>query len=371
MAPRPRTYDVEPLPESDRVGELPHPRDQFVLYGHEEEAATLAAAARSGRLAHAWLIGGPKGVGKATLAWRFTRALLVHGAQNCPDDLSVPADHPVVRRISALAHSDVMLIRRPWDPDRKRHRTELPIEEVRRLNGLFSRFSSDDGYRVAIVDAADDMNRAAENALLKTLEEPPRRALLLLVAHVPGALLPTTRSRCRSLTLRPLDGATMSSALAKLSPGLDGDTASVLAGLAEGCPGRALELIELGGLELYRGITGVLASLPRLSGDVLFGLADKVSRGAGERGITLFVQLLSGVLQRLVRGAYSSTGITQVPGEAQLAARLRSLAPLEAWVGVWENLQQKAIDADALNLDKKQLVLNAFFEMEALTQRHA
>jgi len=366
MAPRTRTLEVEPLPESDRVGELPHPRDQFELYGHENEAATLAAAARSGRLAHAWIFGGPKGVGKATLAWRFARALLVHGAKECPDDLSVPMDHPVARRISALAHADVMLIRRPWDPDRKRHRTELPIEEVRRLNGLFSRFASDDGYRVAIIDAADDMNRAAENALLKTLEEPPNNALLLLIAHVPGALLPTTRSRCRSLTLRPLDGETMSTALAKLSPGLDGETSSVLAGLAEGCPGRSLELVELGGLDVYRGITSVMASLPRLSGDVLFAVADRVARGAGA---PLFAQLLSGILQRLVRGSYG--GASLVPGEAQLAARLRSLAPLEGWVGVWENLQTKALEADELNLDKKQLVLNAFFEMEALTQRHA
>jgi DNA polymerase-3 subunit delta' len=113
----------------------------------------------------------------------------------------------------------------------------------------------------------------------------------------------------------------------------------------------------------------VLASLPRLSGDVLFALADKVARGAGDRGVSLFVQLLSGILQRLVRGTFGTS--VQVPGEAQLAARLRALAPLEGWVGVWENLQAKAIEADALNLDKKQLVLNAFFEMEALTQRHA
>jgi DNA polymerase-3 subunit delta' len=161
----------------------------------------------------------------------------------------------------------------------------------------------------------------------------------------------------------------MSKALAALSPGVDSDTSSALAGLAEGCPGRALELVELGGLELYHHITGTLATLPRVHGDALFALADKVARGTGDRGLTLFVQLLSGILQRLVRGSYGSPA--QVPGEAQLLARLRSLVPLEGWVGVWENLQQKAIDADALNLDKKQLVLNAFFEMEALTQHHA
>ncbi len=369
MAARPRTLDIEPLPESDRIGELPHPRVQYELFGHENAAATLASAARSNRLAHAWIIGGPKGVGKATLAWRFARALLVHGAANCPDDLSVAPDHPVVRRIAALAHPDIMLIRRPWDQERKRPRTELPIEEIRRLNGLFSRHASEGGYRIAIIDAADDMNRAAENALLKTLEEPPRDALLLLVAHVPGALLPTTRSRSRMLNLRPLDGSTMTRALAKLAPDLEEETLSILAGLSEGCPGRALELVELGGLDLYRGITGVLVSLPRLNGEVLFGLADRVARGTGDRGLSLFVQLLSGILQRVVRGAFGAP--PEVPDEAQLIDRMRTLAPLEAWVVLWENLQAMAIRADALNLDKKQLVLNAFFEMEALTQRRA
>jgi DNA polymerase-3 subunit delta' len=166
--------------------------------------------------------------------------------------------------------------------------------------------------------------------------------------------------------LRPLDNETMTAALAKLSPGLDPDTSIVLAGLADGCPGRALELIELGGLELYRGITGVLVSLPRLNGEALFAVADKVARGAG---LPLFVQLLNGVLERVVRGAFG-TG-PQVPDEARLMAKLRELAPLEAWVLLWENFRAMAIDADALNLDKKQLVLNAFFEIEALAQRHA
>jgi DNA polymerase-3 subunit delta' len=351
------------VPESDRVGDLPHPRERYDLFGHEEAAATLAGAARSGRLAHAWLIGGPKGVGKATLAWRFARALLVHGAGDCPDDLSVPSDHPVARRIAALAHGDVMLLRRPWDSEKKRLKTELPVDEIRRLHTLFSRHASQGGYRIAIIDAAEEMSDSAQNALLKTLEEPPRDALLLLVSHTPGALLPTTRSRCRALTLRPLDGPMMSTALAKLAPAHDAETASLLAGLAAGCPGRALELVELGGLDLYRGITGVLVSLPRLNGETLFALADKVARGGS---LPIFVQLLNGVLERVVRGAFD--GGLQVPDEAQLMARLRALAPLEAWVRLWENFRVMALEADELNLDKKQLVLNVFFEIEALTR---
>lgn len=365
MAPRARVLDAEPVPESDRIGELPHPRETTDLFGHDAAAAILAGAARSGRLHHAWLIGGPKGVGKATLAWRFARALLVHGAANVPDDLSVPDNHPVARHIAALAHQDVISIRRPWDPDRKRHRTELPVAEIRRLHSFFSRHASEGGYRIVVIDTADDLNREAENALLKMLEEPPPNSLLLLVANAPGALLPTTRSRCRALTLRPLPPHEMDAALQKLTPDADDKTRALVAALAEGCPGRALELIETEAPATYAEIADILRTLPKLNGARLFAFADKIARGAGaERGLTLFVALLSGILQRAVRGAFVGAG--DVPGEAPLLAHLRTLASLDAWAGLWENQRAAALRADALNLDKKQVVLNAFFEMEAL-----
>lgn len=365
MAPRARVLDAEPVPESDRIGELSHPRETTALFGHAEAAATLAQAARSGRLHHAWLIGGPKGVGKATLAWRFARALLAHGASSVPDDLSVPENHPVARHIAALAHPDVISIRRPWDADRKRHRTELPVAEIRRLHGFFSRHSSEGGYRVVVIDTADDMNREAENALLKMLEEPPPNSLLLLVANAPGALLPTTRSRCRALTLRPLPAAEMDEALRALAPDADDRTRILVSALAEGCPGRALELIETDAPAVYAEITDIVRTLPKLNGTRLFAFADKIARGAGaDRGLTLFVALLSGILQRTVRGAFG--GVGDVPGEAALLDHLRKLGSLDAWAALWENQRAAALRADALNLDKKQVVLNAFFEMEAL-----
>ena len=367
MVARARNLDAEPVPESDRIGTLPHPRDRLELFGHAAAAHSLAAAARSGRLHHAWIIAGPKGVGKATLAWRFARAVLAYGAENCPDDLAVDESHPVQHLIGALAHPDLILIRRPWDPDRKRSRTELPVEEVRRLHGFFSRHASLGGMRIAIVDSADDMNRSAQNALLKVLEEPPPRALLLLISHAPGGLLPTTRSRCRMLTLRPLDAEPMRQAVETLAPDMDEPQRALLSALAEGAPGRALELAETDAIALYREIVELLSGLPRLNAAKLFALAEKVARAPAERGLLALVGLLSQIEERIVRGAYAA--LPPIPGEEKLLNHLRRAVPLDSWSQLWDQLRDQAIRADALNLDKKQLVLNTFFAIEAAARR--
>lgn len=367
MAPRARAADAEPIPESDRIGDLPHPRERLELFGHAQAARTLATAARSGQLAHGWIVAGPKGVGKATLAWRFARALLAHGAANCPDDLAVPENHPVARQVAALSHSDLILMRRPWDFEKKRLLTVLPVDEIRRLHGFFSRHSSAGGMRIAVVDAADDMNVNAQNALLKILEEPPANALLLLVSHAPGGLLPTTRSRCRLLTLRKLDAAAMDDALEELAPAVDQKSRAMLAALSGGAPGRALELAESDALAMYRDIADLLHSLPRMNGAKLFGFAEKVARGPVDRGLALFVSLLSQLEERVVRGAHAE--LAGVPGEDALLRHLRTAVPLERWSDLAETLKTDAVRADDLNLDKKQLILNTFFGIEAASQR--
>jgi DNA polymerase III subunit delta' len=366
MAPRARNIDAEPVPESDRIGTLAHPRERLELFGHAEAAKSLAEAARSKRLHHAWIIAGPKGVGKATLAWRFARALLAHGTEKCPDDLAVAESHPMHRLVAALAHPDLILLRKPWDPERKRARTVVTVDEVRRLPAFFSQFASYDGPRIAIVDAADDMNTAAQNALLKILEEPPPRALLLLVSHAPGSLLPTTRSRCRMLTLRALDAEPMRQALARLAPDIDPAQRDLLAALAEGAPGRALELAETGALDLYRDIAAILHDLPRLNAPKLFALAEKLARASGDR-MAVFVELLAQIIERVVRGAYVT--LAPVPGEEALLRHLRAALALDGWLRLRDDLRDQAGRADTLNLDKKQLILNTFFAIEAAATR--
>ncbi|MFZ8943013.1 MAG: DNA polymerase III subunit delta', partial [Gemmobacter sp.] len=218
-------------PEADRLPGAPHPRETPVLYGHEGAEAEFLAALGRGRLHHGWLIAGPRGIGKATLAWRIARHLIttpeaaeggLFGAPEPPRTLDPPAGHPALRRIAALSEPRLFLLRRPFDDKTGRLRTEIPIDEVRRLGGFFGMSAAVGGRRVVIVDAVDDLNAAAANAVLKLLEEPPAGAVMLLVAHQPARILPTIRSRCRMLRLGPLGpgplGAAVGAALGDQMP---------------------------------------------------------------------------------------------------------------------------------------------------------
>lgn len=367
MAPRPRAPDLEPVPESDREGELPHPREQSELFGHEDACQTLAKAARSGQLHHAWIIAGPRGVGKATLAWRFARCLLAHGQSKCDDELTVDEGHPTRRQVSALSHPDIMLLRRPWDFTTKKHKSDLPVDEVRKLRGFYSRHSSYGGARIAIIDSVDDMNVSSQNALLKILEEPPKGALLLLISHAPGGLLATTRSRCRLLMLRKLGDDAMRAAVERLRPELSHEERQLVSALAGGAPGRAVALAELGAAGMYREVIEILNTLPRLDASRVITFAEKTAKLPAGNGIGLFSTLLMQIEERLLRGAFGAH--SSLPGEQALMNRWRQTMPLESWSLLWEKVRLEFTRADALNLDKKQFILNTFFAIEASAQR--
>ena len=362
MAPRaPRTLETE-LPESDRAGDMPHPRTQAVLFGHEAAVGQLVAASHSGGLHHAWLICGPRGVGKATLAWRFARAVLAHGLTACPADLSVPLEDKVFRLIAASAHPDVIGLRRPWDTEKKKFKSELPVDEVRRLRSFFSKHPSFGSLQIAIVDCVDDMNVQSQNALLKILEEPPKAALLLLIAHTPGAVLATVRSRCRTLQLRPLPAETMQRALQSLAPDVDSAHLTLAATLAEGAPGQAATLAVSGMTGAYQQILSVLSTLPQLNHAMLHGLADQFMKQFPDRGIAGFAHLLSLAIQRHLRSLLGTARAR--PGEQQAFARMAAALPPVRWSDACAELQAREERAVALNQDKKQFVLNAFYALE-------
>ena len=208
------------LPEPDRIDGAPHPRETARLIGHGAAEAAFLSAFRQGRLHHGWLISGPKGVGKATLAWRMARFLLATPeddggmfAPAPPETLDIAEDHPVARRMRAMAEPRLVLLRRGPNDKGTALSQVISVDEVRKVKSFFTLSAADGGRRVAIVDAADEMNTSAANALLKLLEEPPTGATLLLIAHQPNRLLPTIRSRCRTLRLQPLGPADLSQAL--------------------------------------------------------------------------------------------------------------------------------------------------------------
>jgi DNA polymerase-3 subunit delta' len=192
-----------------REDEPPHPHETRVLFGHAEAEQMLLSAYRGGRIPHAWLIGGERGIGKATLAFRMARFVLANPDPKAPavqraTALDVPADHPVARRIAGQAHSDLLMLERVINEKTGKLFTVIRVEDVRRSVAFFGSTAGEGGWRVAVVDSVDELNGPSENALLKVLEEPPPRALLLLVSNAPGRVLPTFRSGCRTVILGPL-----------------------------------------------------------------------------------------------------------------------------------------------------------------------
>ncbi|HHX91091.1 MAG TPA: DNA polymerase III subunit delta', partial [Paracoccus sp.] len=320
-----------PPPEPDRAEGASHPRGTPHLFGQQAAEGVFLEAFSSGRMHHGWLITGARGVGKATLAWRIARFLLAQpapdtglfGAPPPPADLDISPDHPVARRIQALSEPGLKLIRRSLN-DQGRLRQVISVEDVRALRDFFGLSTMEGGRRVVIVDAADEMNPNAANALLKLLEEPPAGAVLLLVAHQPSALLPTIRSRCRVLRLAPLGGEDMGRALAQaLGEGARDLDAGALAELSGGSVGEAIRILAGDGLTLYAQLLAVMSGLPAMDRARLRALADSTALRGSEARFDLLVRLVDMVMARLAR-----TGATGQPlpeaaaGEAALIARL-------------------------------------------------
>jgi DNA polymerase-3 subunit delta' len=347
----------EAPPEADRFEEAPHPRDSYAFFGHAAEERLLLDAYRTGRLPQAILIGGPVGIGKATLAWRLARFLFAHpdpasAAVRAAESLHVPPEHPAARRLAAGGQGDLALLRRAWNEKTKRHFTEIRAEDVRRVVQLFQQAAGAGGYRICILDSADDLNRAGANALLKLIEEPPPRSLFLIVAQRPGQVLATVRSRCRILPLKPLEPEQVFEAVMALGPPWDEDAAEVraAAAAAQGSVREALRRIDGGDRELDASLANLLDRLPDVDWRAVHALADRVAgRDSGEALETLLGSVYDWLGQRVRQGAAR-------------AEPSRRLAP---YAEVWEKVAARAQENEALNLDRRQLVLAVFTDLAA------
>lgn len=325
-----------------------HPRRRTLLVGHLEAEEKLLHAYRIGRLHHAWLLTGPRGVGKATLAYRFARFLfrnpdpsLVSGSAKLDND---PTD-VVYARVAAGGHPDLLAIERAYDPRSNRIKSEIAVDVAREATLFFSRTAGEGGFRICIVDPVDDLNPEAANSLLKVLEEPPQRSLFLLLANAPGGILATLRSRSIRLDLRPLAEEQVVAVLrsllaADLPPAAD---LTLAASLSRGSPGRALELLQSSATRVFSTFRHLVSNLPHIDQRQVLSFADQLHARTGVEDFHVFCELI----------------------EDWVADRAREFVQqgrpgAEKWASVHGELDHSIRRANALNLDRRQLVLHAF-----------
>ena len=323
------------------------------LIGHEEARRNFDTALTTGRLPHAWLLTGPKGVGKALFAAQAAAAVLKAPGETLDR---------VLARIHDGRETKLRIIERPLDDKTEKRKTQIPVDLVRTLKADLALSAPDGAWRAAIIDAAEDMNPAAANAFLKLLEEPPPRVVFFLVSHAPGRLLPTIRSRCRRLEMHALSAAQLAEALKAQGVDMAPGDAQALAALAEGSAGAALALKAAGGLELYARLVRLLREAPRMAdrGELERIAAEPPVEGAAPEDLWALI------LARLARAGAMAAPLSPeaAAGEAEFAARLAPRRAAALWAEAYARQIARSAEAKLLNLDRGLMFLDAARDFE-------
>lgn len=324
-----------------------HPRNQTDLIGHEKAEAEMVQAVASSRLAHAWLIVGPEGIGKATLAYRFARFLL-SGART-GQNLSVPPSDSAAKLVAAGSHPDLLVLERSFDEKKGRMQQDIPAERAREVANFLHLTASQSGKRVAIVDGAAHLNRFGQNALLKILEEPPENSFIILTCESAGALLPTIRSRCRMVTLDPLTPAQLRVIAQRSELKIDSKALDFLIDLAEGSAARLFRYAENDAPTLWtRWEEFVKSPENRL---LRLKLAEACAGRDNEEAFFTLRDVVFLYLRRAITaGARGGT----------------SPLPQDRLLTLWERLREKDATADHGNLDPKAAFLDMLDEAAAV-----
>jgi DNA polymerase III subunit delta' len=339
----------------DKAEKSPLPRERHRLVGHGQAELAVLEALRAHRLAHAWLIGGPEGIGKATFAYRMARFVLAgpdpFARAAHASSLDIPAQEPVARRIAAGTHPDLFLLERTIGSSGKL-RTEIAVDDARRATSFLQTTSGEGGWKVLIVDAADELNRNAANALLKIIEEPPGRSLALIVAHVPARLPATILSRCRRLRLDPLATREIVEVVTDLPENEASESAiAEAAALSEGSVKRTLLLLEERAVEFASLTRDVLEASPQAWRAASLKLASRLGvRGGDATYDIVFDAVFEWLRERANRHA------AHLDPRAEGAARL------------WAEIETRKREADTYNLDKRALLLTSLKEVAELAR---
>lgn len=358
-------------PESDRFRDLPHPRETYQLYGHSQAERSLLTAYNSSRLAQSWIIGGREGIGKATLAWRFARYLMAHpvsensnslfddDAASQGQNLHIDPDHPQARLVHAGSHGNIAVLRREWDSRNKRHFTDIRVDDVRKTIQRFQHSAASDGWRIAIIDSAEDLNRNAANALLKIIEEPPPRSLFFIISHRPANILATIRSRSQMLHVHPLSEDNMKSAIHNLGPPWSETAEDELQSAIDTSGGSVQDALRslFGAVQSMGRFNAIMDQMPALDWEAIHDLADHLSSRAQTED---YEAVIAGVFDWMSKQLHDLAHQPQTQAE--------TLAPL---ADLWEKIASSARQVDIYNLDRKAFLLTLFSDLAEATPKQS
>lgn len=360
------------------AGGLAPPRQSADWYGDPGLEQNLLSLMISGKAPHALIFAGPEGVGKSTMAYRLARFLLAGKADMAaeeesgglfgeelppapaPENLYIAPDDPVFKRVVSGGHADFFVVEKQYDDKKNRIKDSVAVEDVRKVAPfLRMKASHAGGWRVVIIDDADTMTRSAQNAILKILEEPPEKTLLILIAHRPGALLPTIHSRSRVVAFPPLTRAQFGTMILKHDTGVSAEDADMLFAVSGGSAGRAFHMMEEGGLDVVRQVIGLIEGWPAWDWVTIHKLAEKTGLNGQEPAQRAYQDVFLWVCEQVLRAKARGENLTAPLNEA-VFTRMKDHYSLEEWLEICENLKEHFARVQYASLDKKLIVLGSF-----------
>ena len=338
------------------------PKNNTFLLGQQKAEQILLDAWKNNSLHNSWLLCGIEGIGKATLAYRFAKFLLA--ADNSKKDsytsLELSENNPVYKLVVNNAHPDLKIIERDYTDTDKRKVIKaikdgetlseeelrklkksafIRIDEVRTINEFLSKKSADNNWRVVIIDSIDDMNQASANAVLKILEEPPAKSILLLISHNPGRLLPTIKSRCAKLQISPLADNEVASLLRRYRSNLSEKDIAGLVAISSGSIGKAIIYSDKDALRYYDDLCKIIYAKDKFKLSDLLSYCDLATKD--EDSFALVKEL---ILKFITDNIANSEHI-------------------EEFAAAWENAIKVFDEAERLNFDKKQILINIIYSL--------
>jgi len=327
-----------------------HPRLMPFCLGQGAAEEAFLNQVAGGRVPHGLILSGQKGIGKATFAYRIARMMLA-GEQS----LDIDPGSKTHRLVASGGHPDLLTIERAYDATKNKTQDSLPVSELRKVEPFLRMTASEGGWRVVIIDDADTMNRNAQNALLKILEEPPKNTLIILIAHRIGALIPTIRSRTQTLTCQTLSPEIITDLLSQKGHYVDPYQGETLSALAEGSFGKALQILEEGGLEMLASILAFLSE--PLDFVKVHHFADTIAK---TQDYKIFCEILLWIYKKLAFAKARGQGLFPASlNEAPLNEILQN-SSIARLLEICENLEQNFDQCERANLDKKQAILKSF-----------